>query len=91
MKAKLIRKLYFDYTASKKYCKSIGLEWLGDDWVRAADEEAHLLKFSQKQVDAAMRHHLSQIKYLFTPKAYKYSQRIMLAFWFLTGWQPAKK
>lgn len=75
----------YDYTSSKKYCESLGLYWLGDDFVRDADNEAHQLGFTQEQVEAAMRHHLWQVAYLFTPKNYKWYQRLLLSFHFLFG------
>ena len=75
----------YDYTASEAYCKSIGLFWLGDDFVRDADTEAHALGFTQEQVEAAMRHHLWQVKWLFTPSTYNWKQRILLALHFLFG------
>lgn len=77
--------LNYDYSASKAYCAQLGLVWLGDDWVAAADREAGELYFNQSQVDAAMRHHLWQIKVLFTPSTYKWTQRVCLAFHFLFG------
>ena len=78
--------LHFDYTASKKFCESLGLIWLGEEWVRNADEEAWIEGFTQSQVDAAMRHHLVQVKFLFTPRNYSFRQRLAIAFYFLTGW-----
>lgn len=77
--------LNYDYTASKAYCESIGLFWLGDDFIRAADAEAFALNFTQEQVDAAMRHHLWQVRFLFNPKTYKWKMRIALALHFLFG------
>lgn len=75
----------YDYTASKVYCESIGLVWLGDAFLIDADTEAYLLDFTQVQVDAAMRHHLWQTKFLFDPKTYNWKQRIGLALHFLFG------
>lgn len=80
--------LNYDYSASKQYCKNIGLVWLGDDFVREADTEAFQLNFTQEQVNAAMKHHLWQVKWLFDPTHYSYFQRILLAFYFLTGRKP---
>lgn len=82
--------LNYDYKASKKYCESIGLTWLGDDFLEDADDEAKALEFTQAQVDAAMRHHLWQVRFLFTPQSYGYGQRILLALYFLFGWMPKK-
>lgn len=81
-------KLHFDYVASKAFCESLGLIWLGDEWVRNADDEAWLTGFSQEQVDSAMRHHLVQVRWLFTPRNYKWHGRLMIALYFLTGWKP---
>lgn len=78
--------LNYDYRPAKAYCEQIGLIWLGDDFVREADKEAFVLGFTQEMVNAAMRHHLWQVKWLFTPKNYKFWQRIVLAVHFLTGW-----
>ena len=77
----------YDYTASKDYCKIIGLQWLGDDFsgLIMMDVEAKSLNLTQEQVDAAMRHHLWQVKWLFTPKTYSWKQRIALAIHFLFG------
>lgn len=75
----------YDYVESKAFCKSIGLVWLGDDFVRAADEEAFKLNFTQDQIDAAMRHHFWQVKFLFDPKSYKWYKRPLLAWHFLFG------
>lgn len=77
--------LNYDYTASKQYCDSIGLKWLGDDFVRYADADARTLEFTQAQVDAAMRHHMWQVKFLFDPKSYNFLTRIKLALHFLLG------
>lgn len=77
--------LNYDYTASKAYCEQIGLYWMGEQFLLAPDADAKALNFTQEQVDAAMRHHLWQIKYLFTPKNYGLAGRIKLALFFLTG------
>lgn len=81
-------KLHFDYTASKEYCRQLGLVWLGDEFVINADQEAWVEGFSQSQVDAAMRHHLVQVRWLFTPQHYSFMSRILFALYFLTGWKP---
>lgn len=81
----MIEHLHYDYAVSKAYCNSIGLFWLGDDFVRNADSDAFSLKFTQEQVDVAMRHHLWQIRFLFDPKSYKWHQRIGLALHFVFG------
>lgn len=78
--------LHYDYSASKEFCKSIDLIWLGDDFVKAADTEAYDMAFTQAQVDAAMRHHLWQVKWLFTPSNYGWKGRIGIALMFLFGW-----
>lgn len=75
--------LFYDYTISREYCSQIGLVWLGDDFVRAADTDAQMNGFTQNQVDIAMRHHLSQVRWLFVPQNYTYFQRIKLALYFL--------
>jgi len=80
--------LNYDYTPSRDYCAQIGLVWLGDDFVRAADQEAQDLLFTQAQVEAAMRHHLWQVKWLFTPSHYKWYQRLLLSLYFIVGWMP---
>lgn len=80
--------LHFDYAASKRYCEILGLHWLGDNFVRNADEEAWTEGFNQSQVDAAMRHYLVQIHWLWSPKNYRWHQRILIALYFLTGWKP---
>ncbi len=82
--------LHYDYKDSRIYAESIGLVWLGDEFVASADAEAYRLSFTQEQVDAAMRHHLWQVKWLFTPSTYKYYQRILIALYFLIGWMPKK-
>jgi hypothetical protein len=78
----------YDYSAAKAYCEKIGLVWLGDQFISEADKDAYNAGFTQEQVDVAMRHHLWQVKFLFTPKSYGYLSRIKLAFYFLTGWKP---
>lgn len=77
--------LNYDYTASKAYCEHVGMQWLGDEWVKAADHDAFNLQFSQEQVDCAMRHHIWQVKILFSPKTYGLKQRVLLAIHFLMG------
>ena len=77
--------LFYDYSRSKKYCYDLGLVWLGDDFVKHADAEAAGLGFSQYQVEAAMRHHLHQVRWLFTPQNYGFWGRIKLALYFLFG------
>lgn len=88
LRAKNGRLTFFNYTASKQFCYEIGLVWLGDDFVANADQDAWLAGFNQHQVDIAMRHHLWQVKYLFTPSTYSWYQRIFMALYFLTGWKP---
>lgn len=80
--------LHYNYEASIAFCEQIGLLWLGEEFLKDADKEAFELKFTQKQLDAAMRHHLWQTKYLFDPATYKFSGRLLLAFYFLTGIKP---
>lgn len=82
--------LHFDYTAAKQYCKDLGLVWLGDDWVRNADQDAWVEGFSQQQLDIALQHHLWQVKWIFTPCNYTWYQRLFLAFYFITGWAPKR-
>lgn len=77
--------LNYDYTASKSYCEHLGLQWLGDEWVKDADGEAFSLAFTQQQIDAAMRHHLWQVKVLFSPQNYGFKQRLLMALHFLLG------
>jgi hypothetical protein len=79
--------MHYDYSASKEFCKEIGLIWLGDNFVSEADNDAYALGFTQEQVDVAMRHHLWQVNFLFTPKNYSYFSRIKLALYFLIGWK----
>lgn len=76
--------LHFDYTASKSYCEQIGLVW-ADGIVDAADEDCFLAGMTQPQVDISIRHHLWNVKHLFTPSGYKFCDRVKLAFWFLFG------
>lgn len=83
--------LNYDYTRSKAYCEAIGLIWLGDAFVEAADAEAKELNFTQEQVDMAMKHHLWQVKLLFTPKNYSVIGRLKIAIYFLTGFKRKKK
>jgi hypothetical protein len=85
LRAKGDRRTFFNYTASKQFCYEIGLVWI-DGMVEAPDLDAWLHGFTQEQVDIAMRHHLWQVKFLFTPRTYRWWQRILLAFFFLTGW-----
>lgn len=73
----------YNYTNAKAYCGQIGLHWLGDDFVEGAANEAFDLGFTQIQFDAAMRQHLWQVKWLFTPSNYSLFQRILLAAHFL--------
>ncbi len=82
--------LHYDYTASRAYCEEIGLLWLGEDFVRNADADAYKFAFTQEQVDVAMKHHLWQVRYLFTPQSYPALSRIKLAFYFLFGRVNAK-
>lgn len=81
----MMMSLNYNYDASKLYCTQVGLTWLGDDYVRAADEDAKALAFTQAQVDAAMRHHIWQVKCLFDPKSYSRWGRIKIALKFLFG------
>lgn len=87
LKAKGDRTLFFDYTASKKFCDEIGLKWLGDDFLAQPDKDAWLNGFTQTQVDIAMRHHLWMVKHLFSPSSYRWWQRILLALFFLLKWK----
>lgn len=77
--------LNYDYAASKAYCESIGLAWLGDEWAQIADREAFDLGFTQEQVDCAMKHSLWHVRTLFDPKSYSWYQRIGMALHFLFG------
>lgn len=78
----------YGYRASRDYCEQIGLKWLGPDFIRGMDSDAHVLGCTQQMVDAGMRHALWHIKTLFTPQNYKWPQRFMIALYFLTGWKP---
>lgn len=80
--------LHYDYTASRTYCESIGLIWLGDDFLTHADAEAARNGFTQNQVNVAMRHHLWQVRWLFEPSHYHWYQRLLIALFFITGWRP---
>lgn len=62
--------------------------WLGDEFVKNADAEAKALNFTQEQVDAAMRNHIWQVKWLFTAESHSWRSRVILALYFLTGWKP---
>lgn len=75
--------LNYDYQASKEFCEQIGLIWLGDDFMVEADMAAKNAGFTQDQVDLAMRHHLWQVKFLFTPKTYSFIGRVKIAAYFL--------
>ena len=77
--------LHYDYTSSREYCESIGLIWLGDDFIRAADVDAHMYGFTQQQVDIAMKHHLWQTKFLFNRKSYSFIGRIKIGLYYLFG------
>lgn len=81
--------LNFSYEASKKFCEEIGLTWMGDDYgpLIGMDVAAKQFGFTQEQVTEGMRHHLWQVKILFSPAYYNWKQRISLAFYFLTGWK----
>lgn len=76
---------HYDFTASKVYCQSIGLKWLGDEWLMNADADANAHGFTQGQFDIAMRHMLWHVKTLFTPSLYGWRGRIILALHFLFG------
>lgn len=82
---------YYDFTDARSYCSSVGLDWFGDDYAGLvdADQKAKSLGLTQDQVNGAMRLHLWQVKTLFTPKNYKFIQRIKIALYFLTGWKPS--
>lgn len=82
--------LHYDYSESKKACAQFGLVWLGDDYrpLLEADAAAALFGMTQAQVDVGMRHHLWQVKVLFTPTNYPWLSRLAIAFYFLTGWKP---
>jgi hypothetical protein len=77
--------LHYNYEPSERYCRSLGLMWLGDAFIANADREAHELGFRQDQVDAALRHALWHIKWLFTPQNYTWIQRVTIALYFLFG------
>lgn len=79
--------LHYDYTASKAYAKQIGLTWLGDDFLGLInmDSNAFKLDCTQEQVDNGMRHHMWQVKWLFTPSNYCWYKRLGIAVYFLTG------
>lgn len=81
------RPLHFDYASAKRYCEHIDLVWLGDEWLRNADNDAWAHGFTQEQMDIALQHHLWQTKWLFMPENYKWYQRWMIAFYFITGWK----
>lgn len=85
-----VQPLNYSYDKAKAYSDLIGLKWLGDDFVRAADTEAKALDFTQDQVDAAMRHHLWQVRYLFSPENYGW-RRFLVAWHFAFGKMPAVK
>jgi len=75
--------LNYDYRKSKSYCEHLGLVWLGDAFVESADKEAREHGFTQPQMDAAMRQHLWQVRFLFNPRSYNWLQRLTLAMHFI--------
>lgn len=77
--------LHFDYRASKDFCEMLGLVWLGNEFMKDVDEEAWILGFDQQQMDAAIKHHLVLIHWLFTPANHGWFRRIRIAVYFLTG------
>ena len=84
---------HYDYSDAKQYCQQIGLVWLGDDFPALIhmDADAEANGMTQAQVDIGMRHHLSQVAYLFNPKSYRWPARLGIALYFLTGWKPKLK
>lgn len=81
----------YDYRPSQAYAVQIGLVWFGSDYpgLIDADAKAKELGLTQDQVNKLMRLHLWQVKTLFTPKNYKFLQRIKIALYFLVGWKPS--
>ncbi len=82
--------LNYDYTQSQAFCKQIGLVWI-PSLLPDADSDAKKNDFTQIQVDVAMRHHLWQIKWLFTPANYNYRTRILIALHFLFSMKKFKE
>lgn len=83
--------LNYDYADAKAYCATIGLDWLGDDYggLIDADQKAKSMGLTQNQVNDLMRLHMWQVRILFTPKNYKFMQRLKIALYFVTGWKPS--
>lgn len=75
----------YDYAAIKKYCTDLGL-YLHDGMIKEFDYKANLNGLTQEQVEFVLKEHLSQIKMAFTPSIYPFKQRLLLAFYFLTGY-----
>lgn len=79
--------LYFDYKKSEAYCHQIGLVWLGEQYLAGGDNAAWEAGMSQDQIEAIMPYFLLHIKTLFTPQRYSFLGRLVIAFYFLTGWK----
>lgn len=72
----------YDYSDARAYCKSLGMVFL-EEWVPAIDAVFKELGFQQYEVDRLMREYIIRVKQLFTPSAYPFKTRILLALHFL--------
>lgn len=76
--------LTYDYAAAQAACEAKGLTWM-PDIIPDVDARFTELKLTQAQVDGCMWMYTHYVGWLFSPKTYRWYQRIALAWHFLFG------
>jgi len=74
----------YNYDAARRYCKELDMKFM-EDWVPGIDAAFSELELTQGQVDALMWEYAYRVKHLFTPKNYKFWDRVKFALYFIKG------
>jgi hypothetical protein len=76
--------LTYGYDRARRRSQELGLPWHADLAVQS-DALFARLGLSQAQVDVLSVHHRHLIKWLFSPRAYRWWQRLAIALHFIIG------
>ena len=81
----------YDYSNIKSSCDRLGLLWFGDDYADQFALKADVAGFTQAQFDVAATQAMVHVTTIFTPQAYSWKNRILLALHFIFGKAPQQR
>ena len=76
--------LTYSYDKAKARCLGLSLPW-NAEFAAQSDVMFARLELTQAQVDELSIYHCHLVKWMFSPRAYRWSQRIAMAVHFLFG------